>query len=170
VESQQIGAVHGGNSKISVQMVFCATYTTRIPFYCNNFFAMAIFRCNKMRYYHKIPLCVNRLHILPQFYFVTLSIPFVAIEATYCHKLHQRCNMIAILRQLCHVAWISHFVAIQTVYCNKVFLCGKFIHIVQQFWHVVVFIGIVAKMASYCDKICIGCNRSTFFLTFCVLQ
>ena len=66
--------------------------------------ATTIFRCNKMRYYHKIPFHGNSSNILPQFCFIAVSTPFVAIEATYCHKVYQCCNMVVILRQLRRVA------------------------------------------------------------------
>ena len=87
--------------------------------------ATTIFCCNKMLYYHKIPVCGNRIYILPQFRFIALSTRFVAIEAMYCQKLHRRCNMVVVLRQFHSVAWIGRLVAIKARYCNKVHLCGN---------------------------------------------
>ena len=135
------------------------------------FIATTIFRYNKTWCYHKMLVHGNRINILPQFCFVALSIPFVAIEAMYCHKLYQHCNLVVILRQLCRVAWIGHSVAIETMYRNKINLCGN----IQTYIATIMTCGVshtycCKKMSLYCNRTCIGCNMATFCLTFIVLQ
>jgi hypothetical protein len=137
-----------------------------------------------MRYYYKIHMCGNRIHILPQLSFVALSTLFVVIEATYCSKMHCCCNMIAILRQFCFVAWISHFVVIATRYYNKIsfhgntqkdiatslvccisygYCCKSWLRIATK--HVLVVIvhflpqfHCLAIAISYCNKLCVRGN------------